>query len=121
MIVFISLILPKRVINRWPAIILAESRTLNEIGRIRFLIDSTIIINGAIVGGVLIGKRCLNIRLVKFNHLYVIKEIQMGNPIAIDTERCLVGVNVYGEIPIKLMVKIKIKIVCKFNINCLLK
>jgi len=62
-------------------------------GRIKLLIDSTIIINGLIKVGVLRGKRWVNIKLVKFIHLNVIKDNQIGKPMAKETDRWLDGVN----------------------------
>ena len=55
--------LPKSVIRRWPAIILAVNRTDNDIGRIKFPILSIMIIIGIIMYGVPEGKRWINIEL----------------------------------------------------------
>jgi len=85
--------LPKRVISRCPAIILAVRRTLSDRGRIKLLNDSTKIMNGAIGVGVLKGRRWANIRLVNFVQLNVIRESQIGNPNAREMERWLEGVN----------------------------
>lgn len=115
------LILPNRVINRCPAIILAVNRTLKEIGRIIFLRDSINTINGAISGGVFIGSRCVNIVFEKFIHLKVMKAIHRGKPIAIEIDKCLVGVNVNGINPIRLMIKINKKIDLSVLMICLLK
>lgn len=92
MILEILLMLPKRVIRRWPAIILAVRRTLRDTGRIRLLRDSTKIMNGAIGVGVFKGRRWANIRLVNFVQLNVIRENQIGSPRAREIERWLEGV-----------------------------
>jgi hypothetical protein len=87
------LILPRRVISKCPAIILAVNRTLREIGRIKFLRVSTKIMKGAMDVGVLNGNRCVNIMLVFLFHLNVIKEIHTGSPRDREIERWLVAVN----------------------------
>lgn len=51
---------PNSVIRRWPAIMLAESRTARAIGRIMFLIVSIIIIKGIRIEGVPEGRRWAN-------------------------------------------------------------
>jgi hypothetical protein len=49
---------PRRVNNRWPAIIFAVKRTANVPGRIKLLIVSMITINGISIVGVPCGTRC---------------------------------------------------------------
>jgi hypothetical protein len=51
---------PNSVIRRWPAIILAVSRTAKVNGRMIFLIDSIKTINGIKAGGVLCGTKWAN-------------------------------------------------------------
>lgn len=51
---------PRRVNNKWPAIILAVNRIANVIGRIIFLIDSMHTINGIKIDGVPWGTKCIN-------------------------------------------------------------
>lgn len=58
---------PSSVINKWPATILAISRTDRVIGRITFLIDSIKTMNGISNPGVLCGTKWANICLVFFN------------------------------------------------------
>jgi hypothetical protein len=50
-------VLPRRDISRWPAIILAVSRTERVMGRMRFLISSIITIRGSRRRGVPCGVR----------------------------------------------------------------
>jgi len=56
--------LPRRVRRRWPAIILAESRTVKVPGRIILLMVSIKTIKGIKRLGVLKGTKCANICLV---------------------------------------------------------
>lgn len=81
---FIKL-LPKRVINKWPAIILAVKRTAKEVGRIKFLIDSIKTINGIKIFGVPTGTKWQNIELVLL--------IQPNNIRAIHEDRAIVNEN----------------------------
>lgn len=55
---------PNRVNNKWPAIMLAESRIESVIGRITFLMVSIKIINIISVKGVPVGRRLANILFV---------------------------------------------------------
>lgn len=57
-------VLPKRVNRRWPAIILADSRTARVPGRIIFLIVSIITIKGIKTEGVPWGTKCANMCFV---------------------------------------------------------
>lgn len=59
-------VLPKRVINKWPAIILAASRTANVPGRIIFLIVSIQTIKGIKTEGVPWGTKWANMCCVWF-------------------------------------------------------
>lgn len=47
-----TILFPNNLINKWPAIIFAVSRTARDPGRIRFLIVSIITINGINMAGV---------------------------------------------------------------------
>lgn len=71
-------VFPKRVIRRWPAIILAESRTARVPGRITFLIVSIHTINGIKTGGVPWGTRCANILIVLLIHPKIMNLSQRG-------------------------------------------
>lgn len=63
-------VFPNRVNSKWPAIILAESRTANVPGRIIFLIVSIITMKGIKTDGVPWGTRWANICLVLLIHPY---------------------------------------------------
>lgn len=54
---------PRRVINRWPATMLAIRRTARVNGRITLLMDSISTIKGINAGGVLWGTRWANMKL----------------------------------------------------------
>lgn len=66
----------RRIIKRWPAVILAVKRTERVIGRIILLIDSINTINGIKMKGVLKGIKCVNIcwvfliqpKIIKVSH-----------------------------------------------------
>ena len=70
---------PRRVINRWPAIMLADNRIANVPGRIIFLIVSMQTIKGIRMGGVPWGTKCANIWIVLFNHPKIINDSHNGN------------------------------------------
>lgn len=59
---------PSKVIRRWPAIIFAIRRTERVIGRITLLTVSIKTMNGMRTKGVLWGKVCANIWLVRLTH-----------------------------------------------------
>jgi hypothetical protein len=59
---------PRRVNNKWPAIILADKRTAKVPGRIIFLIDSIKTIKGISRLGVLSGTRWANINFILLIH-----------------------------------------------------
>lgn len=61
-------VFPKRVINKWPAIILAVSRTAKVPGRITFLIVSMHTIKGIKMPGVPWGTKWQNICWVLLIH-----------------------------------------------------
>ena len=61
-------VLPRSVINKWPAIILAVSRTARVPGRIIFLIVSMQTIKGIKTPGVPCGTKWQNIFCVLFIH-----------------------------------------------------
>lgn len=69
---------PKRVISRWPATILAISRTDRVMGRIIFLTDSISTIKGIRTEGVLWGTIWANMWLVWLSQPYTIKVSQRG-------------------------------------------
>lgn len=72
-------VFPSKVNKRWPAIILAESRTAKVPGRIIFLIVSINTIKGIKTGGVPCGTKCANIWFVLLTHPKNIKLSQRGN------------------------------------------
>lgn len=101
-------VFPKRVSNKWPAIILAESRTAKVPGRIMFLIVSIKTINGINTGGVPCGTRWANICFVLLIQPKNIKLSQRGR--ARDNVRVmwLVLVKIYGNRPRKLLKRINV-------------
>lgn len=101
--------MPSRVSNKWPAIILAESRTANVPGRIIFLIVSIKTINGIRTGGVPWGTKWANICLVLLIQPKNIKLNQRGK--AKDRVKViwLVLVKIYGKRPKKLLKRMNVK------------
>lgn len=71
-------VLPRRVNNKCPAIILAANRTAKVPGRIMFLMVSIKTINGISGPGVPWGTRWANICWVWFTHPKIIKANQRG-------------------------------------------
>jgi len=61
-------VFPKRVINKWPAIILADKRIARVPGRITFLIVSIHTINGIKTAGVPWGTKWASIWIVLLIH-----------------------------------------------------
>jgi len=74
--------LPKSVISKCPAIILAVRRMANVAGRIKFLVVSIKTINGIRAGGVLWGIRWASMCLGVFSHPNSIKPSHTGRDIA---------------------------------------
>lgn len=111
-------IFPRSVNNKWPAIIFAVKRTVNVIGRIKFLIDSIHTIKGIKARGVPCGTKWVNIWLVLLIHPKIKSLIQRGKAIVRFKVKCLVLVKIYGNNPIKLFsimninreIKIKVKL-----------
>jgi len=99
--------LPNKVNNRWPAIILADSRTARVPGRIIFLMDSINTINDIRADGVPWGTKWASMCLVKFNHPNSINESHKGNARDRVVTMWLVLVNTYGNKPKKLLNTIK--------------
>lgn len=85
---------PNRVSNKWPAIILAESRIESVIGRIIFLIVSIKIINIISAKGVPVGSRWANILFVFLTHPKIINVNQSGRASVIVITICLVAVKI---------------------------
>lgn len=96
-------VLPKRVSNKWPAIMLAARRTARVPGRITFLIVSINTIKGMSTDGVPWGTKWANICWVWLIHPETINVTHKG----IDKERvitmCLDLVKTYGNKPKKLL------------------
>lgn len=74
-------VFPKRVIRRWPAIILADKRIASVPGRITLLMDSMHTINGMSTGGVPWGTRWASIWVVLLIHPISINLIHKGRAI----------------------------------------
>lgn len=101
-------VLPRRVIKRWPAIILADSRIAKVPGRITFLIVSIITIKGIRTGGVPWGTKWANILIVLLIHPNSINDSHKGKARANVKTMCLVLVKIYGNSPKKLLNKINL-------------
>lgn len=71
-------VLPNKVINKWPATILAISRIANVIGRIIFLIVSIQTIKGIKIGGVPWGIIWANMWVMLLIHPYNMNVNQRG-------------------------------------------
>lgn len=100
--------LPKRVINKWPATILAIKRTERVIGRITFLIDSISTIKGIKAEGVLWGTKWANMWFVWLTQPNNIKLSHKGRANVKVKVMWLEDVKMYGKRPRKLFIKIKI-------------
>lgn len=72
-------VFPKRVINKWPAIIFAVNRTARVPGRITFLIVSISTIKGIKIPGVPCGTKWQNICWVLLIQPYIIKANHKGS------------------------------------------
>lgn len=83
---------PNRVINKWPAIILAESRMASVKGRITLLVLSISTIKGIKTPGVLCGTRWANMSLLNLIHPKSINPSQIGNAVVTEITMCLVEV-----------------------------
>lgn len=99
-------VLPNKVNSKWPAIILAASRTAKVPGRIIFLIVSINTINGIRTDGVPCGTKWANICWVWLIHPLTIKVTHKGNERAKVIAMCLDLVNTYGRRPKKLLKRI---------------
>ena len=87
-------VLPIRVNNKWPAIILAANRTAKVPGRIIFLIVSIKTINGIKAAGVPWGTKWANMCWVWLTHPNTIKASQSGSAKESVITRCLVLVKI---------------------------
>jgi len=80
--------------RRWPAIILAASRTDRVIGRIMFLVVSIITIKEANIIGVPLGTKWENILFVLLIQPKILNNNHIGRAIDIVKVRCLVAVKI---------------------------
>lgn len=99
---------PINVINKWPAIMFAISRTERVIGRIMFLIVSIITMNIIKAGGVPNGTRWENIIMVELIHPYNIIANHIGKAILNVIKMWLVAVKMKGIKPNRLLVMMNI-------------
>ena len=93
-IISLDPILPNRVNNKCPAIILAVNRIVKVIGRIIFLIDSIRTINGIKIPGVPWGIIWINICCELLIHPYIINLNHKGKEIDKDKVKWLVLVKI---------------------------
>lgn len=106
----------RRVISKWPAIMLAVRRTAKVPGRIRFLIVSIRTMKGIKIAGVPLGIKWINMFWVLLIHPKNIKVNQIGREKVKLKIRCLVDVKMYGYRPRKLLKKIiKNKVIKKIE------
>lgn len=100
--------LPRRVNRRCPAIILAANRTESVIGRMMFLINSMITMNGIRTGGVPVGIKCAKNSVRLLIRLNKINPNHKGRAKDSVIVRCLVAVKVKDSRPKVLLNKITI-------------
>lgn len=92
-------------INKWPAVKLAVSRTPRANGRMKRLIVSIMIRVGVNRVGVPSGSRCPSDLVGWFRRPESTIASHIGIAIPIFIESCVVGVNVYGRSPNRLIAK----------------
>lgn len=97
-----------KVSSKWPAIIFAANRMASVIGRIILLILSINTINGISKLGVDWGIIWENIKLVLLNHPNIIRLSHRGKDKEIGIIIWLDLVKMYGNSPMKLLIKINI-------------
>lgn len=108
-------VFPSKVNSKWPAIILAESRTAKVPGRITFLIVSIITIKGIRTVGVPWGTKWANMCFVLLIQPNIIKLSHKGRASLNVKVIWLVLVKIYGKSPRKLLKRIKVN--KEININ----
>jgi hypothetical protein len=108
-------VFPKRVNNKCPAIIFAESRTARVPGRMIFLIVSIRTIKGINTGGVPCGTKCANICFVLLIQPKNMKLSHRGRASDRVNVIWLVLVKIYGNRPKKLLKRINVN--NEMNIN----
>lgn len=99
---------PIRWIKRWPAVILAVSRTARAMGWIKRLIVSMIISMGIRGRGVPWGRKWASEDLVLWRKPINTVPAHRGIAIPRFMDSCVVGVNVWGRRPRRLVVPMKI-------------
>lgn len=99
---------PIRWISRWPAVILAVNRTAKAIGWINKLIVSIIISIGIKGIGVPCGRKWARADFVLLRNPRITAPAQSGIAIPRFIDSCVVGVNVCGRRPKRLVEPIKI-------------
>lgn len=87
---------------------MAVNRIDNVSGRIIRLIDSIKTINGIRIGGVPWGVRWEKKSLIKYQILKSIIEIHIDNDNDKEKLKCLEAVKIYGNNPIRLLIRIKV-------------
>lgn len=97
------LILERRLIIKWPAIILAANRIAKVNGRIKCLIISITTIKGAKYRGLPSGTKWAALCLKFFVHPIKKNDNQNTTPIPIVNIGCAVKVKIKGKSPIKFL------------------
>jgi hypothetical protein len=105
--------LPSSSIKRWPAVMLAVSRTHRVRGRIVLLISSINTMKFISAVGVPCGSRCASMCFVFLVHPKSIREAQRIKARGEDITTCAVVENTWGYSAMKFRMKINIKILIK--------
>jgi len=107
---------PRSVNSKWPAIILAERRTVRVPGRITLLIVSIRTINGISNLGVLSGTKWANMWFMLLNQPNIMKASHSGPAKDKAKTKCLELVKMYGNRPKKLFKAINRRIVINIKV-----
>lgn len=99
----IRVVSPTRCISRWPAVMLAVSRTASAMGWMRRLIVSMIISIGMSGVGVPCGRRWARDAFVLWRRPVIIVAAHRGIAIPRFIDSCVVGVNEWGSKPNRLV------------------
>ena len=99
MLASIEQALPVKESNKWPAVILAASRTERVIGRIKFLTISISTINGIKALGVPVGTKCAKVAFKSFKQELKTMAVQTIRLKVSVNDICLEAVKTYGSSP----------------------
>jgi len=108
--------LPNKVRSKWPAIILADRRTVKVPGRITLLIVSIKTMKGIRKLGVLIGTKWANIYFILLIQPNSMKANHRGAASVRAIIKWLEPVKIYGNRPRRLFMEIIIRMLIKINV-----